>query len=120
LIKDQGLVNFIGNIEGRDLLKGVCDVIICDGFTGNIVLKTLEGTVLVAAKLIAESGNPVPGALAKLDYHSIGGAPLLGLNGISVVCHGSSNKEAVYNGLQSARFCVENNIVEKQGLLLSQ
>jgi glycerol-3-phosphate acyltransferase PlsX len=119
LINDQGLVNFIGNVEGRDLLKGTCDVIVCDGFIGNIVLKTLEGTALMAAKLIAEDGKPVPRALAKLDYRSIGGAPLLGLNGISIVCHGSSNSEAVYNGLQSAKFCVENNIVEKQKLLLS-
>ncbi|MBP8819331.1 MAG: phosphate acyltransferase PlsX [Syntrophomonadaceae bacterium] len=114
LLSGQGGLNFIGNIEGRDLFNNKCDVIVCDGFTGNILLKTLEGMVFFLATGIKEELGTIPKTFASLDYTQIGGAPLLGVNGISVVCHGSSKREAVCNGLNIAADSINNNIVDKQ------
>lgn len=114
LMKQQKNLNFIGNVEGRDLFNNTCDVIICDGFTGNIVLKAMEGLTMYIAKLISKELQMVPQALIKLDYNNVGGAPLLGIKGISVVCHGSSKRSSVYNGINTARDCVERNIIKTQ------
>ena len=109
-------LNFVGNIEGKDVLKGDCDVIVCDGFVGNVVLKTIEGAVMAVFELLKEQLNkdwiakfgavlsyPVYSYLRhKLDHNEIGGALLVGLNGCSIVCHGSSNANAIKNGIQFA------------------
>lgn len=114
LLSQQSGVNFVGNIEGRDLFSSRCDVLVCDGFTGNILLKALEGTVFFLATGIKEELGTIPITFAKLDYTQIGGAPLLGVNGISVVCHGSSRRETVCNGIKIAADSVKNDIVNKQ------
>jgi phosphate acyltransferase len=102
---------FIGNVEGRDIHKGVCDVIVTDGFVGNVVLKVSEGVfefvMKMASKellgaLTAERDKAI-GALQSLvdryDYHEHGGAPLLGIDGICIICHGSSGEKAIKNAL---------------------
>ncbi|NLX03297.1 MAG: phosphate acyltransferase PlsX [Syntrophomonadaceae bacterium] len=114
LLSGQSGLNFIGNVEGRDLFSSRCDVIVCDGFTGNILLKTLEGMVFFLAAGVKEELGAIPATFTRLDYTQIGGAPLLGVNGISVVCHGSSKREAVCNGLNIAADSINNNIVDKQ------
>lgn len=114
LLTQQKNINFIGNLEGRDLFNGRSDVIVCDGFTGNILLKAMEGMAMFLATSIAEELGKIPAAFARLDYTQVGGAPLLGVNGISVVCHGSSRREAVCAGLKIAAECLNNNIVAKQ------
>lgn len=118
-------INFIGNIEGRDITKGTADVVVCDGFVGNVVLKFGEGLVRDLMGMIKEEVSH--GILAKigaallyyrlkklknrLDYTEYGGAPLLGINGISIIGHGSSDANAVKNGIRVAKECVENNFV---------
>ena len=114
LLGKQKNLNFIGNIEGRDLFSAKSDVIICDGFTGNIVLKSIEGMAIFVARLIKEESGLVPGVLRKLDYTQGGGAPLMGVKGVSIVCHGSSRRQSIYNGISMARDCIKENIVEKQ------
>jgi glycerol-3-phosphate acyltransferase PlsX len=107
-------INFIGNVEGRDLYNGHCDVIVCDGFVGNVALKTSEGIVkLVTASLRESLKSTVTsqvGALLsrkafsefkkRLDYSEYGGAPLLGVRGVCIVGHGSSNEKAIMNGIR--------------------
>ncbi len=114
LLKMQSNLNFIGNIEGRDLLMGKSEVVVCDGFVGNIVLKTLEGLVMFMAQGIKSEFGRIPAFFEQLDYTKIGGAPLLGVNGISIVCHGSSKRDAVYAGMKAAEECVQNDIIALQ------
>jgi glycerol-3-phosphate acyltransferase PlsX len=106
-------INFVGNIEGPDVLNGRVDVVVADGFTGNVMLKSIEGTAsmlmnvirdeLTASpvrKLAAAVLNPAFRAVArKLDYASVGGAPLLGVDGAVIICHGKSNEEAIKNAV---------------------
>ncbi|MCL6448414.1 MAG: phosphate acyltransferase PlsX [Armatimonadetes bacterium] len=118
-------INFIGNVEGRDIFEGTADVIVCDGFTGNIVLKASEGMVTA---LLAMAGEEIRRSLPakigmamlmpalrsfwrKLDYAEYGGAPLLGLNGIVIICHGRSQARAIRNAIRAGRESVENNLV---------
>ncbi|MCF8010670.1 MAG: phosphate acyltransferase PlsX [Clostridiales bacterium] len=124
LIEGSGL-NFAGNIEGRDIFSGNVDVIICDGFVGNVVLKTGEGMAKnlfgllreeIQKNFIARIGAlmtlPVLKNLkSKMDYAEYGGAPLLGVNGITIIAHGSSNSMAVKNAIKMARDLAENDIV---------
>jgi glycerol-3-phosphate acyltransferase PlsX len=109
-------VNFIGNVEGRDLYSGACDVVVCDGFVGNVALKTSEGmSRLVREMLKASLTQTVTaqvGALLsrrafnafrrRLDPSEYGGAPLLGVRGVCIIGHGSSNDRAVMNGIRVA------------------
>ena len=110
-------VNYVGFVEGRDIPYNVADVIVCDGFVGNIVLKTMEGSVgLVVDSMKQHVSQSLRGKVGmffakpifkklfkeKLDPSSYGGAPLLGLNGIGIVCHGSSNAKAIYNAVRVA------------------
>lgn len=120
-------VNFIGNIEGRDVPFGRADVIVCDGFVGNVLLKTSEGLAGALFQLIKEkiTSSTVRklGALAikpglkeiaqMMDYAEYGGAPLLGVNGISVICHGSSKQKAIFNAVRVARECTESQFIEE-------
>ncbi len=115
LSADDGIA-FAGNVEGRDLLTGAADVVVCDGFTGNVALKTLEGTARAVAGAVrgaARSGpvaatgglllRPALGRLrAAMDPNSVGGAILLGLRGVAVVGHGSSSPEGVANAIRLA------------------
>lgn len=126
LLKASSL-NFIGNIEGRDIPYGNADVMVCDAFVGNVVLKTIEGvasslTELLKAKLMANTVRKIGALMVKpglkefakqLDYAEYGGAPLLGVNGTSIICHGSSKQKAIFNAIRVAKECVEQNIIEK-------
>lgn len=119
-------VNFVGNAEGRDLLSGQFDVLVCDGFTGNIVLKFVEGcakTILGMLKgYIRESAGAKLGAVfmkgafgklkKKMDYTEYGGSLLLGLRGGVVKSHGSSDEKAIFNTIRNARKFISGNVVE--------
>jgi glycerol-3-phosphate acyltransferase PlsX len=117
-------LNFAGNIEGRDILKGKADIVICDGFVGNIILKFAESIdsflseivrrqvrVNLLAKIGALLLQPAFKDLKKnLDYAEYGGAPLLGINGVSIICHGGSTPKAIKNAVGMARNMVERDI----------
>ncbi|RXS97380.1 phosphate acyltransferase PlsX [Silvibacterium dinghuense] len=120
-------VNFIGNVEGRDIYNGNCDVIVCDGFVGNVALKTSEGlTRLVREMLKASLTTTVTaqvGALLsrkafnnfkrRLDPSEYGGAPLLGVRGVCIIGHGSSNDRAIMNGIRVAAEFAQAGINER-------
>lgn len=119
-------INFIGNAEGRDVPKGNFDVVICDGFIGNVVLKFAEGMAKTIFHLIKdaikEGGllgkigaallTPTLKKLAKrLDVSEYGGAPLLGINGYVIICHGSSNAKSIRSAIRAAKAYVESDVV---------
>lgn len=120
-------VHFIGNVEGRDVPYGRADVVVCEGFVGNVLLKTAEGLGGALFQLIKEkiTSNTVRklGALAvkpglkeiaqMMDYAEYGGAPLLGVNGISIICHGSSKAKAIFNAIRVAQECVQTRFIER-------
>ena len=120
-------IDFIGNVEGRDLMTDTVDVVVTDGFTGNVVLKTLEGGMkvlmrsLLAAFAAEEHYKPHADALlpallplyATLDAETYGGAVLLGVDGVCIISHGSSSERAIVNGIQVAREMVEAGIVDE-------
>ncbi|MGI6678486.1 MAG: phosphate acyltransferase PlsX [Dehalobacterium sp.] len=126
LLKNTQL-NFIGNIEGRDIPAGTYDVAVCDGFTGNVLLKVSEGlgnTLFTLMKREFERDLRVKIGAALLlpalknikkmmDYAEVGGAPLLGVKGVSIICHGSSKARAIENAIRVARECVEGRFVEQ-------
>lgn len=100
-------LHFVGNIQGRGLLRGEADVVVCDGFVGNIMLKLTEGVIdLLSGVLSGDLRKGVLQALAKkLDYAEYGGAPLLGVNGVVIIAHGSSSPKAIRNAVGvAARF----------------
>jgi len=124
----ENFPNFIGNVEGGDIFKGDVDVIVTDGFIGNIVLKTSEGAADIISKLIKDeiknSGllqkigalllKPVFKGLKKaIDYAEYGGAPLLGINGCVIIAHGKSNSKAIKNAIFQAIRYVENDVTNK-------
>jgi glycerol-3-phosphate acyltransferase PlsX len=111
-------INFIGNIEGRDIVGGECDVIVCDGFVGNILLKFYESVAgyvvdLLRAELQAaeDSNIDLEHVFRVLDYAEYGGAPLLGLGGVSIICHGGSPPKAIHNALAVAARAVRSGLV---------
>ena len=118
--------NFAGNVEGRDVLAGKVDVIVTDGFTGNVALKLLEGTTSTLLKKIknALTGSflakicalPLVGALRgmrdELDPDKFGGAPLLGVRGVCAIGHGSSNAAAIKSGILITAKAARNNLAE--------
>jgi glycerol-3-phosphate acyltransferase PlsX len=123
----QAKVNFTGPVEGRDLVAGLADVVVCDGFTGNVVVKLIEGTASsILATLKAEvSKRPLAklgallmrgafGALKKrLSYDEYGGAPLLGVGGTAIIAHGKSNAKAVANALRVAKQMAASGLAER-------
>ena len=125
-------LNFVGNVEGRDLYNGKLDVIVCDGFVGNVALKISEGLVETVRALLKESLNATVtrqfGMLLsrrafvdfkkRLDYSEYGGAPLLGIKGVAIITHGSSNANAIKNSIRVAAEFYNKGINEKieQGL----
>ena len=123
-------VNFIGNVEGRDAYLGKADIIVTDGFTGNVTLKVTEGVIEVMVSmlkreimtsLLSKIGffflkSSFRRLKKKLDYAETGGALLLGINGIVIIGHGGSNAKAIMNAVKLARNFVEENVLEKISL----
>lgn len=120
LLKQNQSLNFIGNTEGRDLFTGKADVLVCDGFTGNIVLKSIEGLATFAGQACLQELGHLPEFFTRFDYSQVGGAPLLGVDGVSIVCHGSSKRNAVFNGIKLAVECLNKEMVKRQKLVLGQ
>lgn len=118
LLKAEPGIRFAGNVEGRDLFSDRCDVLVCDGFTGNVLLKAMEGVASFLGQACYQEFGKLPAVFERFDYSKIGGAPLLGVDGISIVCHGSSKREAVENGLNIAADCAGKDIVRQQKLAL--
>jgi len=127
----QAPINFIGNVEGRDIFKGDVDVIVCDGFTGNVALKLSEGLIETFRAMLGQELKKTlqakVGAILsqhafrefskRLDYSEYGGAPLLGINGITIVCHGRSNANAIKNAIRVANEFAKlniNNVIETE------
>ncbi|MCS5690167.1 MAG: phosphate acyltransferase PlsX [Actinomycetota bacterium] len=124
LLADDSSLNFVGNVEGRDVLSGDVDVLVADGFTGNVILKTLEGTIkflvdqivtALTAEGAAEIGAQALGHLApiaaELNPDAVGGAMLLGVNGVAIISHGSASPTAITNACQLAKDMVDRNLV---------
>ena len=124
LLSEDRFLNFIGNVEGRDVLKGTCDVVVCDGFVGNIVLKLTESidgflTSLVKKRVKESLLFRLGAFLVKvsirdlrkvLDYTEYGGAPLLGVDGVCIICHGDSPPKAIKNALKLAADMVKEKV----------
>lgn len=120
-------INFIGNVEGRDIYNGHADVVVCDGFVGNVALKTSEGLTKLVRDMLKQSLTTTVtaqvGALLsrkafnafkkRLDPSEYGGAPLLGVRGVCIIGHGSSNERAIYNGIRVAAEFVQAGINER-------
>jgi glycerol-3-phosphate acyltransferase PlsX len=133
-LSGAGRIEFVGNVEGRDLLSGAADVIVTDGFTGNVALKTIEGTasaVAGAVRSAARSGplaalggllmRPALGGLRRqMNPDTTGGAILLGLRGVAVVGHGSSGPVGIANAVRLAARAVSERSVERTGELLER
>ena len=127
LLREDDRLNFAGNAESRDLLRGASDVVVTDGFTGNIALKLLEGTILeLLAELRQEMAATLTGRLGgllvrpaarrmrrRLDPDTYGGAYLLGLRGLAVVAHGNSGRRAIANAIRLAARGVEHGVVAR-------
>ena len=113
-LKESGL-NFVGNIEGRDIIHGACDVLITDGFVGNVLLKFYESLASYMFKLVGKELKPAPSDLKRVfgsfDWTEYGGAPLLGVNGVSIICHGGSPPNAIRNAIRVALQAVESRVV---------
>jgi glycerol-3-phosphate acyltransferase PlsX len=139
LLQESGL-NFVGNAEGKDVTRGIADVVVTDGFTGNVMIKLSEGLVLFMARYLKQelTGGPaaklglallVPGMLlclpgvlvllpalrriaARMDYAEYGGAPLLGVDGVAIIAHGRSNAKAIKNAVRVARDSAQAGLVD--------
>jgi glycerol-3-phosphate acyltransferase PlsX len=121
---EKSKLNFIGNVEGRDIFTGKVNVIVCDGFVGNVVLKVAESITEIIGKLLKKELKrnylTVLGAVLsksafrslkqKVDYAEYGGAPLLGINGICIISHGSSNPKAIKNAVRAAEESLRQEI----------
>lgn len=124
---EEAPLNFVGNVEGRHILSETVDVVVCDGFTGNVALKTLEGAAAFISKLLKSELRASPrrmlGALlaqpafnsvrARMDYEETGGAPLVGLNNTVFIAHGRSNAKAIANTLRQAQQAVAMDVTGK-------
>ena len=131
---EEASIQFVGNVESRDVLERNCDVLVCDGFVGNILLKTMEGTAgsLMSVlkkeftknlwtKLAAAIMMPGLRGLKKtMDYTEHGGAPLLGLNGLVIKAHGSSDANAVKNAVRQARIAIQSQLIQTISMEISR
>ena len=123
---DNAPLNFIGHVEGKDIYEHHADVVVCDGFVGNVILKTSEGAAQFISTMLREMVDEAPpigkaGAFllkpsfqklrARLSYDTYGGAPLLGLRGACIVTHGRSNRVAIYNAIRNAAALVDRNLI---------
>jgi glycerol-3-phosphate acyltransferase PlsX len=134
-LEEERSLNFIGNVEGREVFSGAADIIVCDGFTGNIALKISESaaeffTVLLKEELekglVGKLGALLTrGAFRRfkkrVDYTEYGGAPLLGVGGMCIISHGRSTAKAIKNAIRVAAECVENKVIEhiRKGIAVS-
>ena len=130
-----GHLHFVGNVEGRDVPKGTADVVVCDGYAGNVLLKGMEGTAetlleMVRAELTARRWTTLLAAglrpafrrvRRRLDYAEYGGAPLLGLEGVAIVAHGRSNPLAIANAIRVAHEAAQGQVVTalREGLAVT-
>lgn len=119
-------INFIGNIEARDVAEGICDVCVCDGFAGNVLLKTTEGVAQaifdILKDILMESVVTKVAALMlkkglrsfkkKFDYKEVGGAPFMGIDGIMIKAHGSSDERAIKNAVRQAKLLYDNKCLD--------
>ncbi len=125
LLRDSAIINFIGNVEGKDIPTGIADVVVTDGFTGNVYIKGAEGVAWIIQKYLEREIKARPLALvgallarsaikafrARLDYREFGGGPLLGVNGVVIVAHGRSDPYALRHAIRVAKQAAENNLV---------
>ncbi|MHC5156625.1 MAG: phosphate acyltransferase PlsX [Planctomycetota bacterium] len=131
-LKSDPKINYIGNLEGRDIFQGKCDVVVCEGFLGNVILKMTESLVDMIFTAIGsemKSQNLLMAwwfkkiakdVLKKYDYHEYGGALLLGVNGVSVICHGSSKARTIKNAILACKKYADKQINETIVKRLSQ
>ena len=119
-------INFVGNVEGRDVYSGAADVIVCDGFIGNVALKISEGVADTIKKLLMKEiagsrlgrlaylflAGPLMRLRRRIDYAEFGGAPLLGVNGVCMICHGRSSAKAIKNAIARANGLAESRLHE--------
>ena len=133
-LEDEGSLNFIGNVEGRDVFNGTSDVIVCDGFAGNVALKISESVLETMFHLLREEiEKDLRGRAGSLlllpafkrfkrrvDPSEYGGAPLLGVNGVCVISHGRSTGKAIKNAIRAAGECVANKVIShiREGIAL--
>lgn len=122
LMRDEPQINFVGNVEGRDIFKGVVDVVVCDGFVGNIVLKLTEGLseglfqIILselqthAPQLLKDFEPIMKGIYKRHDFQEYGGAPLLGVGGYSLICHGRSKAKAIKNAIRVSKQLTVSNV----------
>lgn len=117
-------LNFIGNVEGRDVYSGNADIVVCDGFIGNVALKISEGVADTIKKLLLKEisgsffgrlaypliASPLLKLKRRIDYAEFGGAPLLGVNGITMICHGRSSAKAIKNAIRRAKGLAESRV----------
>lgn len=126
LLKEQKNINFVGNVEARDIPEGVVDILVCDGFVGNTILKLTEGLAMTLFGILKEEFTKSfvtkmgalllkPGLINiknMMDYDEVGGAPLLGINGGIIKAHGSSRARAIENAIRQAKLFIENKVLE--------
>lgn len=119
LLSREAGINFVGNIEGRDIVRGDCDVVVCDGFVGNVLLKFYESVAGYIVDLLrkeleaaGDTSLDLEHVFRVLDYTEYGGAPLLGLGGVSIICHGESPPKAIRNALAVAARAVRSELVK--------
>ncbi len=117
LLKAESGIRYIGNVEGRDILNGSCDVVVCDGFVGNVVLKFYETVAHLFRDLLEREvepellqGHGMRRIFKILDYSEYGGAPLLGVRGVAIICHGSSPPRAIKNAIGVAIQSVQSRL----------
>jgi phosphate acyltransferase len=134
LLEEASGLHFIGNVESRDLLEHVADVVVCDGFTGNMALKLMEGTIktlleALRAEITSTPGGKVGGLLIRpaarrlrhrLDPDTYGGAYLLGLRGLAVIAHGSSSRTAIANAIRLGAQGARGHVVDRVSLRLAE
>ena len=117
LLKAEQGINFVGNVEGRDIIQGVCDVVVADGFVANVLLKFYESVaefiigMLCKQTDIRVDGPELAQVFRVLDYSEYGGAPLLGVGGVSIICHGESSPKAIRNAVGVAARAVRSGMV---------
>jgi len=125
LMKSDPNMNFVGNIEGRDIFEGTCDVVTCEGFVGNVILKLTEGLVdglfkAIKYELMEEKlrlamkfKHIMKRIYKKYDYNTYGGAPLLGVNGTALICHGTSERRTIRNAILTSKSFYTERINDK-------
>ena len=126
VLNSEDSLNFIGNLEGRDIIEGVCDVVVCDGFVGNVLLKFYEsvaqfiiGLIRTELNTLTENALDFNQIFRILDYSETGGAPLLGVGGVSVICHGASSPKAIRNAIGVAAQAVSSDMVSQTAVRLA-